>query len=197
MPLAPCDIPWDNNNLVHKTKNIEDHYSSENDSDVSLPTTGDTNAASTIANTNTAATKVATMTSEIEITEIAKEGEKADPSQFELLSMIGQGSFGKVLLVKKTRGRDAGQLFAMKILKKATLKVRDRYRTKAERDILARFHHPFIVRLHYAFQTEGKLYLILDFLPGGDLFNRLSKEVSIYSFPKLFYFFFFFYYCLF
>ncbi|EJW72561.1 hypothetical protein WUBG_16529 [Wuchereria bancrofti] len=41
------------------------------------------------------------MTSEIEITEIAKEGEKADPSQFELLSMIGQGSFGKVLLVKK------------------------------------------------------------------------------------------------
>uniref|UniRef100_A0A8R1TQR8 non-specific serine/threonine protein kinase n=1 Tax=Onchocerca volvulus TaxID=6282 RepID=A0A8R1TQR8_ONCVO len=117
------------------------------------------------------------MTSEIEITEIAKEGEKADPSQFELLSMIGQGSFGKVLLVKKTRGRDAGQLFAMKILKKATLKVHDRYRTKAERDILARFHHPFIVRLHYAFQTEGKLYLILDFLPGGDLFNRLSKEI--------------------
>ncbi|VDN88557.1 unnamed protein product [Brugia pahangi] len=89
------------------------------------------------------------MTSEIEITEIAKEGEKADPSQFELLSMIGQGSFGKVLLVKKIHGRDTGQLFAMKILKKATLKVRDRYRTKMERDILARFCHPFIVRLHY------------------------------------------------
>uniref|UniRef100_A0A0R3RFI3 Ribosomal protein S6 kinase n=1 Tax=Elaeophora elaphi TaxID=1147741 RepID=A0A0R3RFI3_9BILA len=155
------------------------HYSSGNDSDVSLSTTSDNAVANNATGSSTSATSKTTITttSEIEITEIAKEGEKADPSQFELLSMIGQGSFGKVLLVKKTRGRDAGQLFAMKILKKATLKVRDRYRTKAERDILTRFHHPFIVRLHYAFQTEGKLYLILDFLPGGDLFNRLSKEI--------------------
>ncbi|KAM9320715.1 ribosomal protein S6 kinase alpha-1 isoform 2-T2 [Gastrophryne carolinensis] len=65
----------------------------------------------------------------------------------------------------------------MKVLKKATLKVRDRVRTKMERDILAEVNHPFIVKLHYAFQTEGKLYLILDFLRGGDLFTRLSKEV--------------------
>ena len=56
--------------------------------------------------------------------------------------------------------------------------VRDRIRTKMERNILAEVEHPFIVRLHYAFQTEGKLYLILDFLRGGDLFTRLSKEVS-------------------
>ena len=48
-----------------------------------------------------------------------------------------------------------------------------------ERNILADVEHPFIVRLHYAFQTEGKLYLILDFLRGGDLFTRLSKEVSM------------------
>ncbi len=46
-----------------------------------------------------------------------------------------------------------------------------------ERNILADVRHPFIVGLHYAFQTEGKLYLILDFLKGGDLFTRLSKEV--------------------
>ena len=50
-------------------------------------------------------------------------------------------------------------------------------RTKMERDILAEVRHPFVVSLHYAFQTEGKLYLILDFLRGGDLFTRLSKEV--------------------
>ena len=48
-----------------------------------------------------------------------------------------------------------------------------------ERNILADVEHPFIVKLHYAFQTEGKLYLILDFLRGGDLFTRLSKEVCI------------------
>uniref|UniRef100_A0A8C6SKX0 non-specific serine/threonine protein kinase n=1 Tax=Neogobius melanostomus TaxID=47308 RepID=A0A8C6SKX0_9GOBI len=82
-----------------------------------------------------------------------------------------------VFLVKKVTGPDAGQLYAMKVLKKATLKVRDRVRTKMERDILVEVNHPFIVKLHYAFQTEGKLYLILDFLRGGDLFTRLSKEV--------------------
>ncbi|XP_011790344.1 PREDICTED: ribosomal protein S6 kinase alpha-2 isoform X2 [Colobus angolensis palliatus] len=115
---------------------------------------------------------------EIDIGHHVKEGfEKADPSQFELLKVLGQGSYGKVFLVRKVKGLDAGQLYAMKVLKKATLKVRDRVRSKMERDILAEVNHPFIVKLHYAFQTEGKLYLILDFLRGGDLFTRLSKEV--------------------
>uniref|UniRef100_A0A8C9NQ25 Ribosomal protein S6 kinase n=1 Tax=Serinus canaria TaxID=9135 RepID=A0A8C9NQ25_SERCA len=108
---------------------------------------------------------------EIAITHHVKEGhEKADPSQFELLKVLGQGSFGKVFLVKKISGSDARQLYAMKV-------IRDRVRTKMERDILVEVNHPFIVKLHYAFQTEGKLYLILDFLRGGDLFTRLSKEV--------------------
>ncbi|XP_058591854.1 ribosomal protein S6 kinase alpha-2 isoform X2 [Neofelis nebulosa] len=115
---------------------------------------------------------------EIDISHHVKEGfEKADPSQFELLKVLGQGSYGKVFLVRKTKGSDTGQLYAMKVLKKATLKVRDRVRSKMERDILAEVNHPFIVKLHYAFQTEGKLYLLLDFLRGGDLFSRLSKEV--------------------
>ncbi|KAJ8027449.1 Ribosomal protein S6 kinase alpha-2 [Holothuria leucospilota] len=88
---------------------------------------------------------------EIEVVSMAAEGlEKADPSHFELLKVLGQGSFGKVFLVRKITGTDSGTLYAMKVLKKATLK---------------------------AFQTEGKLYLILDFLRGGDLFTRLSKEV--------------------
>ncbi|CAO2589425.1 Ribosomal protein S6 kinase alpha-1, partial [Lemmus lemmus] len=115
---------------------------------------------------------------EISITHHVKAGsEKADPSQFELLKVLGQGSFGKVFLVRKVTRPDSGHLYAMKVLKKATLKVRDRVRTKMERDILADVNHPFVVKLHYAFQTEGKLYLILDFLRGGDLFTRLSKEV--------------------
>ncbi|CAF3402602.1 unnamed protein product [Rotaria sp. Silwood1] len=116
--------------------------------------------------------------SEIEITNITKEGcERADTSQFELLQTLGAGSFGKVFLVRKIVGPDSGSLYAMKVLTKASLKVRDRQRTKMERDILAQISHPFIVKLHYAFQTEGKVYLVLDFLRGGDLFTRLSKEV--------------------
>ncbi|XP_063773621.1 ribosomal protein S6 kinase alpha-2 [Pseudophryne corroboree] len=115
---------------------------------------------------------------EIDISHHVEEGfEKADPSQFELLKVLGQGSYGKVFLVRKMKGADSGQLYAMKVLKKATLKVNDRVRSKMERDILAEVNHPFIVKLHYAFQTEGKLYLILTFLRGGDLFSRLSKEV--------------------
>ena len=60
-----------------------------------------------------------------------------------------QGSFGKVFLVRKVADKDAGSLYAMKVLKKATLKVR----TKRERNILADVNHPFIVRLQYAFQV--------------------------------------------
>ena len=114
---------------------------------------------------------------QIELTDITKPGnEKASPSQFELLKVLGQGSYGKVFLVRKTVGSDKGCLYAMKVLKKATLKVRDRMRTKTERDILTEVEHPFIVKLHYAFQTEGKVYLVLDFKRGGDLYTRLSKE---------------------
>ncbi|XP_063703972.1 ribosomal protein S6 kinase 2 beta-like [Culicoides brevitarsis] len=115
---------------------------------------------------------------EIEVRELVREGhEKADPSQFELLKVLGEGSFGKVFLVRKVVGKDAGTLYAMKVLKKATLKVKDRVRSTNERNILADVGHNFIVKLHYAFQTPGKLYLILDFLRGGDLFTRLSKEI--------------------
>lgn len=60
-------------------------------------------------------------------------------------------------------------------------------RTKTERNILVDVQHPFIVRLHYAFQTEGKLYLILDFLRGGDLFTRLSNEVMFTEADVMFY----------
>ena len=124
------------------------------------------------------------MHTEINLSEIlGNHVAKADPSQFAMLKVLGQGSFGKVFLVKKKdgTGADSDCLYAMKVLKKATLKVRDRVRTKMERNILAEIRHPFIVTLHYAFQTEGKLYLILDFLRGGDLFTRLSKEVSCQS----------------
>ena len=65
----------------------------------------------------------------------------------------------------------------MKMLRKATLKIRDRLRTRTERNILVEIEHPFIVKLKYAFQTSGKLYLIMDFLRGGDLLSRLNGDV--------------------
>lgn len=157
MPLAPLADPWQKVEVNQDAEgaSVEENMmvdeTAENDNDL--------------------------MESEFEVTNVSRAGQKVDPSHFELLKVLGQGSFGKVFLVRKITGDDAGTLYAMKVLKKATLKVRDRIRTKMERDILAEVDHPFIVRLHYAFQTEGKLYLILEFLRGGDLFTRLSKEV--------------------
>lgn len=60
--------------------------------------------------------------SEFDVKDYRNQGEKASAGHFELLKVLGQGSFGKVFLVRKIRGRDTGKLYAMKVLKKATLK---------------------------------------------------------------------------
>ncbi|KAG7174078.1 Ribosomal protein S6 kinase beta-1-like [Homarus americanus] len=81
--------------------------------------------------------------------------EKARPSDFQLLKVR-----------KMTGGKGGGKIFAMKVLKKATIvrNQKDTAHTKAERNILEAVKHPFIVDLVYAFQTGGKLYLILEYL---------------------------------
>lgn len=165
MPLAPLRDPWQQVPIIDNESDEHERSASSNDEG-----TADEGHFTSING--------AAVVSEIEVTDVTREGcEKASPDQFDLLRVLGQGSFGKVFLVRKKVGHDSGTLYAMKVLKKATLKVRDRIRTKMERNILADVVHPFIVKLHYAFQTEGKLYLILDFLRGGDLFTRLSKEI--------------------
>jgi serum/glucocorticoid-regulated kinase 2 len=78
--------------------------------------------------------------------------------------------------VQKRQGKERGQLFAMKILKKTHLvKRRQIERTRTERKVLSVVNHPFIMKLHYAFQTPEKLYLVLDYCPGGELFFHLSR----------------------
>lgn len=115
---------------------------------------------------------------EIDLSNVTKPNHPhPDCSQFMPLKLLGCGSFAKVFLVKKLVGPDAGSLYAMKILRKAKLRFRDRLRSKKERDILVDVEHPFIVKLNYAFQTEGKLFLVLDFVRGGDLFTRINSEV--------------------
>jgi len=115
----------------------------------------------------------------VKVENIQLNNEKIDTSHFALLKVLGQGSFGKVFLVRKLKGSDKDTFYAMKVLKKASLKIRDRERTKLERNILADIKHPFIVELFYAMQTEGKLYLVLEFVQGGDLFTRLSREYCL------------------
>jgi len=102
----------------------------------------------------------------------------AAPQDFELRKVLGKGGYGKVFQVRKLTGDDKGKIFAMKVLKKATIvrNSKDTAHTKAERNILEAVKHPFIVDLLYAFQTKGKLYLILEYLSGGELFMHLERE---------------------
>ncbi|KAK2720307.1 ribosomal protein S6 kinase beta-1-like [Artemia franciscana] len=104
--------------------------------------------------------------------------EKTGPQDFELRKVLGKGGYGKVFQVRKLTGQDSGHTFAMKVLKKATIvrNQKDTAHTKAERNILEAVKHPFIVDLIYAFQTGGKLYLILEYLSGGELFMHLERE---------------------
>lgn len=92
---------------------------------------------------------------------------------FTLLKVVGRGSFGKVLQVKKN---DDGRIFAMKILDKSkVMKTKQQKHTNDEKKILQHLDHPFIVKLHYAFQTPEKLYMVMDFINGGELFHRLEE----------------------
>ncbi|XP_034981708.1 ribosomal protein S6 kinase beta-2 isoform X2 [Zootoca vivipara] len=117
---------------------------------------------------------------EIEISEsIVNNGpERIGPHCFELLRVLGKGGYGKVFQVRKVQGTNAGKIFAMKVLKKAKIacNAKDTAHTRAERNILEAIKHPFIVDLIYAFQTGGKLYLILECLSGGELFMQLERE---------------------
>ena len=67
-------------------------------------------------------------------------------------------------------------MYAMKVLSKTNIVKRKQVEhTRTERSVLGTINHPFIVRLHYAFQTEDKLYFVLDYSAGGELFYHLSR----------------------
>lgn len=121
---------------------------------------------------------------------LADSGKRVDMTHFDLLKVLGTGAYGKVFLVRKRIGTDAGRLYAMKVLKKASIvqKKKTTEHTKTERQVLEAVRDsPFLVTLHYAFQTDAKLHLILDYVSGGELFTHLYQrehfaedEVRIY-----------------
>ncbi|XP_058209846.1 serine/threonine-protein kinase AtPK2/AtPK19-like [Rhododendron vialii] len=90
---------------------------------------------------------------------------------FEVMKVVGQGAFGKVFQVRK---KGTSEVYAMKVMRKDKIMEKNHAEyMKAERDILTKIEHPFVVQLRYSFQTKYRLYLVLDFVNGGHLFFQL------------------------
>lgn len=94
-------------------------------------------------------------------------------ADFKIISVLGRGFYGKVMLVQKN---DTGELYAVKSVRKSRLAETGKSDTIiAERNIMMKAHHPFIVNLCFAFQTPTKFYLGLEYAPGGELFYHMDR----------------------
>ena len=105
---------------------------------------------------------------------------KETPENFITLNRVGKGAFGEVKLVQRKRD---GKIYALKSLVKTEMFKRDQLaHVRAERDILAESDSPWVVTLHATFQDDTFLYMLMEFLPGGDLMTMLIKY-EIFSIP--------------
>jgi len=93
---------------------------------------------------------------------------------FNIISTIGKGFYGKVILAQK---KDTGELYAIKTVHKKRLVQSGKVHTiMTERNILRSSSHPFVITLHFAFQTLSKFYLVLEYVNGGDLFHHMAQD---------------------
>merc|ERR1719229_1934060 len=105
---------------------------------------------------------------------------------FSITSVLGKGAYGKVFQVRKNSN---GRVYAMKVINKAKIadSKTDVRHTRTERDVLVRVDHPFLIKLHYAFETAERLYLVQEFCRGGELFRLLEHERMIMEDSARFY----------
>ncbi|CAG9318196.1 unnamed protein product [Blepharisma stoltei] len=98
-------------------------------------------------------------------------------NDFTILKVIGRGSFGKVMLVQK---KDTKEVYAMKSLRKDALLEREQVEhTRTEKLIMQHTNHPFIVKLEYAFTSPDKIYFVMEYMRGGELFFHLKEAKKL------------------
>ena len=98
---------------------------------------------------------------------------KESPNNFNTVKVIGKGAFGEVKLVQR---KTDGKIYALKSLVKSEMFKKDQLaHVRSERDILAESDSPWVVKLHTTFQDPVYLYMLMEFLPGGDLMTMLIK----------------------
>lgn len=101
-------------------------------------------------------------------------GQEIGIEHFEVLKVLGRGTFGKVSLVKK---RDTGEMFAMKQLRKDALLEKGQVEhTRTEKMIMQHINHPFMCNLMFAFTTTDRIYFVMQFMRGGELFFHLKEN---------------------
>lgn len=119
---------------------------------------------------------------EKEETRVQKESRRnVTTADFESLTVIGRGAFGEVRLVRRKPGNSRGEtgVYALKSMKKEMMVMKNQVgHVRAERDALAAAddENRWLTLLHYSFHDEGNLYMVMEFLPGGDLMSLLMKE---------------------
>jgi protein-serine/threonine kinase len=108
---------------------------------------------------------------------------KVTYNDFEPIKLLGRGSFGEVLLVRLKANK---KVYAMKILSKSMLKVKKQeFHTKTERDLMVKINCPFIVNIKSAFQDSTKLYMVSEFMQGGDMFFHMHDgQIVIFNNEK-------------
>jgi tRNA A-37 threonylcarbamoyl transferase component Bud32 len=117
--------------------------------------------------------------------DLCQSSDKVGKEDFELLTVIGRGSFGKVMQVKHLK---TGKVYAMKVMRKDAIIAKNQVtHTIDEKHVLQKIQHPFIVKLHYSFQTKDKLYMIMDYVNGGELFFHLKQDTKFSESRVIFY----------
>jgi serine/threonine protein kinase len=95
-------------------------------------------------------------------------------SDFSILSVIGKGTYAKVFLVRHLKDN---KLYALKVLKKKYIVEKNQEKhIMTEKEILSEVDHPFLVKMKLSFQDEKKLYFLLEYCPGGELFSLLASK---------------------
>lgn len=109
----------------------------------------------------------------------SRDKSKAKLSDFEFRKLIGKGTFGKVFMVQN---KFSGELYAMKCIRKDVILENEQMENiQLEKDILYQIAHPFLVNMEFVFQNEFRIYFLMKFVKGGELFRHL---VTVKRFPE-------------
>eukprot|EP00168_Porphyra_purpurea_P020822 TRINITY_DN892_c0_g1_i11.p1 TRINITY_DN892_c0_g1~~TRINITY_DN892_c0_g1_i11.p1 ORF type:complete len:398 (-),score=140.37 TRINITY_DN892_c0_g1_i11:593-1726(-) len=92
---------------------------------------------------------------------------------YALVAVLGEGHFGRVLLAKDRR---TFERFAVKVIRKSRTQMRSQLHIQRELEILRQVNHKNVVRLYDLFDTEEKIYIVLEYMPGGALFSIIAEN---------------------